>query len=124
MNLHGIVAGAIGRVNPHISALYMPSSGFTTGADFKQVPSYDGPISITVQVQALTVEDLKKLDNLNIQGSTTSAYLYGLAQGVVRDDSKGGDLLVFNGFEWLVTAILEAWPDWCKVSLARQGRKV
>jgi len=38
----------------------------------------------------------------------------------VRPLAKGGDLLDFGGQTWLVTAVLETWPDWCKVGVTLQ----
>lgn len=122
MNLHSIVFGAIGSVNPHVAGVLRVSTGFTTAADGQQVPTYAAPANITVQDQPLSVSDLKQLDALNIQGVTRAAYLFGDVQGVVRVDQKGGDLLAFNNRVWLVAAVIETWdtPGWCKVGLTLQ----
>ena len=55
------------------------------------------------------------------QGTIRAAYLYGNLAGVVRPDSKGGDLVEFNSQSWLVVKVLETWPDWCKVAIVYQG---
>jgi len=125
MNLHGIVAPAIGAVNPFVAATYRRSIGYTIGGDGTQVPSYvDLPVSL--QVQALTFTDLKQLDGVNIQGVHRAVYLNGAAMGVVRNIEAGGDLIVFpggtlpEGNVWLVTHVLERWPDWSKAAIALQ----
>lgn len=120
MNLHGIVSGAIGSVNPFVSATIQVSTGYTTTADFRQVPSYDTHAA-SVQVQALTFEDLKKLDGLNIQGIRRALYIAGAWNGVIRADARGGDLITMpDGTVWLAVLELEAWPDWTKIAVTRQ----
>jgi hypothetical protein len=119
MNLHGIVSNAIGALNPQQSITVMQSTGYTTAADGTQVPSYF-VIPATGQVQALTGSDIMKLNGLNIQGVTQKAYLTGDFEGVFRVLGKGGDLLKFGGQTYLVTAVLERWPDWVCVGITMQ----
>lgn len=121
MNLHAIVAPAIGFVNPHRTVLYRQSAGFTKTADFKQVPAYVNFPATVVQLQALSAKEVQHLDALNIQGVMKSLYMNGDAQGVVRPLAKGGDLFVIDGQTWLVVQVLETWPDWCKVAICLQG---
>jgi len=83
-----------------------------------------------MQVQALSAEDLKHPNFLNVQGVKRAVYLFGNVQGTVRPDAKGGDLLVFpqnrGGLNrtWLVVAVFETWtPDaqgFCKVGVVLQ----
>jgi len=120
MNLHGIVSGAVGAVNPQTKAMLSVSAGYVTADDGTQVPAYLRPKAVLLQIQALTGADLKQLDSLNIQGSTQAVYVSGDVEGVVKPDNKGGDLLVFNHQIWLTTAVLERWPDWVKVAVIRQ----
>lgn len=126
MNLHGIVRGAITTVNPDVSASVQKSGGSTTLPDGSRVPIYPTPIPVTVQVQALTYNDLVHLDGLGIQGVRRAVYLYGSVMGVVRVDQKGGDKLIFpagtlpEGNVWLAAHVLEQWPDWCKIAITLQ----
>ncbi len=120
MNLHGIAGPIIAAVNPMIQGTLTASTGYTTSADGSQVPSYAAPVTAPMQVQALTYKDLQQIDGLNIQGEARAIYLYGDWNGVLRPDSKGGDLISFNGQQWLVKQTLETWPDWCKVVAVRQ----
>lgn len=119
MNLHQIAAGAVGAVNPFIAVTVQQSTGYTVDANYNQVPSYT-TIDTTGQVQPLSASDVRKLEGLNIQNVTQAVYLNGNFEGVFRVLGKGGDLLVFNGFTYLVTAVLERWPDWCKVGVTMQ----
>lgn len=126
MNLHGIVRGAITTVNPDVPVTVRRSNGFSIEPDGVQIPSYTD-LAITVQVQALTYQDLKQLDGVNINGTRRAVYLNGAAMGVVRNLQVGGDLFIFpsgtlpEGDMWLVAYVLEQWPDWCKVALTLQN---
>lgn len=122
MNLHAIVSGAIGAVNPHVSVQVQLSTGHTTTPAGKRVPAYSAPVAMTAQVQALTSTDLRKLDGLNIQGSMRTLYLSGSLSGVSRLAQKGGDLVTMpDGAVYLTTMVLEQWPDWCKVAVTLQN---
>lgn len=130
LNLHAIVRPAINAVNPEILGQWLVSTGFTQAADFQQVPSYAAPVTVPMQVQALTGKDLRHQDLLNVQGVLRGVYMFGNVQGVVRVDAKGGDLLQFPQVlggtvrTWKVQAVLETWnptsPGWCKVAVVLQ----
>lgn len=127
MNLHGIVASAIGAVNPFVPVTLKRSTGYTTAPDGKQVPAYATIANLSVQVQALSFSDLQQLDGLNIQGVRRAVYLNGPIMGVVRVNQAGGDLMVFpmgtfpEGDTWLVAHVLERWPDWSKCAITLQN---
>lgn len=120
MNLHAIVAGAVGAVNPLVFAIIQPSAGSTTKSDGTQAPAYGDPINAMAQVQALTAREVQHLDSLNIQGIMRGVYLSGVIEGLDRPDAKGGDLLTFNGQTWLVTQVLESWDTWTHVAVTLQ----
>lgn len=115
MNLHGIVSGAIGSINPHISAQILKSTGYGTNPDGTRGPTYAAPIDVMIQRQELTQADLKQVENLNLQGVLAAIYVDGSWYGVNRPDGQGGDLIRFGSQEWLVVAVSEMWPDWTKV---------
>lgn len=126
MNLHGIVRGAITSVNPDIIVPYYKSTGYTKDATFAQAPSYAAPVNVPVQVQALSARDLQHTELVNMEGVKRSVHMYGNTQGIVRADKKGGDLLYFpqvprgTSYIWKVVAVLETWPDWCRVAVVLQ----
>lgn len=123
MNLHGLVSGAIGAVNPHVSASIDLSTGYTTNPDGSRVPTYQ-TVTGTAQVQALTYKDLEQVDGLNLNGEARGIYFYGDIQGVVRAKTKGADVITLsdgpNAGKWLVVQVLETWPDWCKCACVLQ----
>lgn len=118
MNLHGIVAGAIGAVNPMRSMVVKQSTGYTI-VNYVQVPAYT-TLNVSGQAQALTGKDLAMLNGLNVQGAMSAIYLSGNFEGVFRVLGKGGDLIIYGGITYLVVAVLERWPDWCKVAVVAQ----
>jgi hypothetical protein len=121
MNLHNIVSGAIGAINPFQAANVQYSNGYTMAADGSQVPSYIEVDNVQVQVQALTAKELQHLAALNIQGVMKALYLNGNSQGVVRPLGQGGDLFTLVSGTWLVTTVLETWDTgWCKVAVTLQ----
>lgn len=123
MDLRGIANGVTTTVNPNETVTVLRSTGFTTGAGAKQIPSYAAPVSGPGQIQALDANDLKQLDGLNIQGTVRAIYLRGTLAGVVRPNQTGGDLVKRkDGAEtWLVVKVLESWPDWTKAAICLQG---
>ncbi len=130
MNLHAIVSGAIGTVNPFVTATIQRSNGeYTTLPDGSRVPSYGDSITASVQVQALTADEIKHLDGLNIQGVRRAIYLTGAVASLVRDQNEGGDLIQFaagtfpEGDVWLIAIVLEAWSqsNWVKAAITLQN---
>lgn len=121
MNLHGIVAGVIGAVNPNVDALLYVCTGRTTANDGTQSPTYDFSRKVRAQVQSLTQNDLRQVEALNLQDVQNTMYLYGNVSGVVRASNKGGDKIkLADGTWWLVTGVIEQWPDWVKVAVTMQ----
>jgi hypothetical protein len=122
MDLRGIANGVTTTVNPNETVTVLRSTGFTTGAGAKQVPSYAEPVIGPAQVQALDADDIKQLDGLNIQGTIRAIYLRGTLAGVVRPNQTGGDIVKRkNDSEiWLVVKVLESWPDWTKAAIVLQ----
>ena len=125
MNLRGLANKYTRLTNNNIQVNWVQSTGYVTDSAGKRVPT---TITLTVeaQVQALSTSDLKHIDGLNITGVMRTVYLYGNAAGVVRADQIGGDILRFpevpNGTirNWLITQVVETWPDWCHVVVTLQ----
>lgn len=122
MNLHRIVSGAIGAINPFAPGVIRISTGYTTSGSGGQTPTYTDT-GVSVQLQALGYKDLQQIDGLNIQGVVKAAYVNGNFNGVNRPKRQGGDLLVVGGDTWLIVQPLEEWPDWCKFVVCLQVPK-
>ena len=124
MNLNSIAASAINAVNPNIDIRVKASTGYTVDTNFNQTPKYTERYTCG-QIQSLTSADLKKLNGLNIQGVEQKVYLDGNFEGCFRQLGLGGDLLEFaygsSGIQtYLVTAVIERWPEWCCVGVTMQ----
>lgn len=128
MNLHGIAGPIISAVNPMLPAYFEGSNSSSILEDGRQVASFLPPVVVVAQVQQLTSRDLQKLESLNLQQNGIAIYLYGVANGVVRISQKGGDLITVptgpSAGVYLVTVVLEQWPDWVKVSATLQNQPV
>jgi hypothetical protein len=121
MDLRGCANVVTDTVNPNIPVTIQASTGYTTGGvGMRQVPSYANPVSGYAQVQALTQEDLRHLDGLNIQGATYSIILRGPLNTAIRATSQGGDLVQFGGNTYLTVAVLEQWPLWSRAAIRLQ----
>ncbi|MFA6213383.1 MAG: hypothetical protein WC714_28360 [Candidatus Obscuribacterales bacterium] len=125
MNLHLMVRGLIGSINPDISATLKRSTGYTTGTDGTRVPAYT-TLTGMIQVQGINNSDLVHVNNLNQAAVLRSVWLHGNWAGVIRTDETGGDLLEFPMVPggavktWKITTVKESWPDWTSVIVALQ----
>lgn len=125
MNLRLMANAATRVINPNIKVIWIQSTGYTTDAAGKRTPTTKSTDYIG-QVQAVSAEDLRHIDGLNMQALMRTVYVYGNLQGVVRPDSKGGDILQFAQVpggavqDWLVTHVKETWPDWASVIVTLQ----
>lgn len=124
MDLRGIANSVTNAVNENMAVTVTPSTGSTVGTagnGYKQVPTYAAPVSGFAQLQALDGSDLKQIDGLNLQGVLRAIYLRGALAGVIRPNSKGGDIVTIAApappmyvGTWLVVKVLEQWPLWAK----------
>lgn len=120
LQMHSLVAGAIGTVNPFVKATLRRSTGYVTNADFTRTPTYEDT-QLLIQVQALASEEIRQVEGLNLQGNKTAVYLSGRWNGLVRAGKQGGDMLKFHGKVWLVAIVLEDWASWTKLAVVEQN---
>jgi len=128
VDIRGIANSVSNVINPNVSATVRVSSGYTIDpATLKQVPSYAPDAVGPVQFQALDGDDLKQLEGLNLQGALRAVFLRGQLAGVIRADSKGGDLVIVAApapvelrGTWLVVKVFETWQTWTKAAVCRQ----
>lgn len=128
MNLRQIANGLTRAVNPNQTVQWVRSTGYSTDAAGKRQPLPDLTKPLSANVQPLQGKDLQHVDALNLQGVFRSVYLYGDVEAIVRADGKGGDILQFpltpggDAKNWLVTQVMESWPDWCRVIVTLQAQ--
>lgn len=122
MDLRTISNQVSSVINANIPVTIRKSTGYTIDTNSrKQIPAYAADVTGYGQLQALDGDDLKQLDGLNIQGTVKALYLRGVLAGVVRPDSKGGDIILIAGRTWLTVKVLEGWSDWTKIAIRLQG---
>lgn len=115
MNLHGIASPLVGIVNPFVTAQLVASTGDAVNADGSTTPGYASPVSIQVQAQELSFKEIEHANNLNLQGILKSIYCPGSVSAINRVSGTGGDKIVIVDQTYLVVAVTEQWPDWCRV---------
>jgi hypothetical protein len=129
MDLRTIANQVSNTVNPNIIVTLQTSAGSTIGAAGRQQPQYNTPLTGPAQIQALDNVDLKKIEGMNLSGSVRAIYMKGNLAGVIRPDSKGGDLVTVAPAPgvpallvglWLTSKVLESWPLWTKVVIVKQ----
>lgn len=125
MNLRNIANRRIQRINPDQEIVWKRSTGWTVDENYQQVPSYE-EITCKGNVQSVSDERLRQLNNLNISGVFRSVYLSANAMGVSFRQMRGGDLLTFREFQgteqttWKVVQTAETWDNWCHVIAVQQ----
>lgn len=122
MNLHGLVSGMVGTVNPQVPIQIRVSIGNKIGTNFVPTPQYASPITVLGQVQELSIKDLRQVEGLNLNGTLRNLYINGNINAGQRVTLKGGDIIILpDGTVWLVTAVPESWPDWCRALIVQQN---
>lgn len=121
MNLHSMVKGYIANVNPMTAVTLKTSAGYTRNSDGSRTPVYTNT-DLMAQVQGISGDMLAYLQNQGIQGVLRSVFLDGNIEGVAQLNQKGGDLLEFGGYRWLVVHVMQPWPDWTEIVVVQQSR--
>jgi hypothetical protein len=76
-------------------------------------------------VQPITWRDVQQMEGVNLGGVRWKVYLSGEVDAIVRPEKRGGDLITISTGRhqgvWLVTQILEQFPDWCCAAITLQN---
>ena len=121
MNLHALVRGAITAVNPDQDVMLLQSAGQVVET-YQQRPAWAPAVKVKAQVQPTPDKALQWLLQTRQNTVWRDCYLYGPVYGLERASAKGGDMLYFEGFEWQVDQVLEAWSataGWTKVRVVQ-----
>ena len=124
MNLREIANSAIQVINPDQTITWKRSTGWQI-VNYQQVPTYE-EIECLGNVQALSDEQLRHANDMNLSGVMRSVYLSQNAMGVSFRQIRGGDILTFREFqdieptEWKVAHSAETWDNWCHVICVQQ----
>lgn len=124
----GTGTGGIGTYDISPSQMAVSQALTITGSG-QRVPTYAITADVPMQFQALSSDDLKHVDGLNISTVLRSVHLNGDLQGLDRPGIRGGDILLAPtgltgaGVDtWLVVGVPEGWDaaGWCHVIVALQ----
>jgi hypothetical protein len=125
--IRNIIRAGINTINPDISIVILQSNGFTVLPGGIQAPGYLPAIDAIAQLQPIPSEELKHINNYNSASVYYDLYIDGDFHSLNRADEKGGDLIYFDGFEWLVISRPEAFSltsNWTKVRVIQQKKEV
>lgn len=117
MNLHAVVRGVIPVVNPDQTVILLQSAGQVV-ENYQQRPAWAPAVKVKAQVQPTPDKALQWLLQTRQDSIWRDCYLYGPVRGLERATARGGDMLYFEGYEWQVDQVLEAWnatAGWTKV---------
>ena len=123
MNLHSIVRGAICAVNPDVTVIIRRSNGFIEDEAGQQIPQYLPTVSVTAQIQPINSEERRSVERLNQSRIYRNAYLDGDWTGLKRSTEQGGDLVYWDGYEWWIDDVPEAWDPtagWTCIRIVQQ----
>jgi hypothetical protein len=120
VNLHQIASKAIRIINENKTVLYYKSIGYNFGYAAVQQPLYADPKEIIIQRQAAGAGDIEHTKGVNIQSLVFHIYSLEDLQAVNRPVGTGGDLIVMDGYTWLVERIIENWGKWTKAAIYLQ----
>lgn len=125
LNLHNIVASAIGAVNPHQTVVLRRFAGWGTDGSGERQALYLPPVAVLAQVQPLPQDKLQFVNAEQNSAIWRQMYLQGDWQGLSRAGESGGDLVYWGGFEWIINPVSEAWGQlagWTLIVVQAQGR--
>jgi len=119
IDVRAIANTAIQSINGDVSVTIRKNTGYTIGAGRRQSPTYSN-ITGMAQVQALDNKDLMKLEGLKLQGNSRALYLKGNLHGIIRAESLGNDMVIYDSKVWIIVKVLETWPTWTKAAILEQ----
>lgn len=111
MNLHEIVSGAINSINPFQTITITPRSSYTVNDYGEAIPNEGASYEIQAQIQPITSEDIKFINNYNESTIYKAFWVSANAFGLNRPMARGGDKVEWNGKTFYVTSMPEDWYE-------------
>lgn len=121
INLHNIVRGAINSINPDQSVILKINKGSVHQPGGILEPEFE-EIETIAQVQPIKSSEIQFINNYVAGATYNNFYFNGSVNGINRRKLTGGDIIVYNGFEWYVDSQEEDWDTvgWSKVRAVQQ----
>lgn len=111
MNLHEIVKCAINSVNPFQTITITPRSSYTVNDYGEAVATEGTSYTIQAQIQPLTSEDIKFINNYNESTIYKAFWVSANTFGLNRPMARGGDKVVWGSQIYYVTSMPEDWYE-------------
>ncbi len=121
MNLFSLASTMTSVISPLQPAILRRMTGTELAADYSTTPLYED-IPVMIDIQPAPAALLQFTGDITQQGESRTVFMQGSAHTLNRPLQTGGDALLFEGSEWLVTKILEQWGanEWCRLIVTRQ----
>lgn len=121
MNLHALVRGVISTVNEDQKVIVLINKGSQHLYGGITQPLWK-KIRTTAQVQPVSSDEIKFIDNYVESSTYRTFYLNGDFNGLNRRVGSGGDKIYWNGHYWYVASNPEPWEiaGWTCVHCVQQ----
>lgn len=121
MDIFSLASSLTSTLNPLQNATFRHMSGTTQAANYSLQAVYEDHPTL-IDIHPTPSGMLQLLDDITQQNESRLIYMRGTAHTLSRPLQCGGDSLIFEGSEWLITKILEQWGanEWCKLIVTRQ----
>ena len=113
MNLHEVVSSAINAINPFQEIAIVSRGGYVVNDYGETVVCTDKKITVMADIQPVSSEDIKFINNYNQSSIYKSFYVSEDVHGLNRPLAKSGDIIEWNGNTYYVTSLKEGWYDTC-----------
>ena len=120
MNLHSMVVGVVGVVNPNKEVMLRRFVAITQNAYYEKEATYID-IIIKAQIQGLTSYQLKVMAYLKLHGEAYSLITSEVLQAGSTVEQKGGDIIVYNEQDYLIVHVGETFHDHTAAIMVKQG---
>lgn len=121
VNLHRVVRSAINSINTDQDVVIKLNKGVEHQPGGLQVPVWE-EVEDKAQVQPIKSSEIKFINNYNSSSTYRNFYFDRTIHGINRRRLTGGDIIVWDGFEWFVDSNEEDWQTvgWSKVRAIQQ----
>lgn len=113
MNLHDIVSNAINAINPFQEITITSRGGYTVNDYGERVASEGSSITVMADIQPISSEDIKFINNYNQSSIYKSFYVSADVHGINRPLVKAGDIVTWGSQTYYVTSLKEGWYETC-----------
>lgn len=121
INLHNVVRGVINSINPDQQVTIKLNMGATHKPGGILEPTFE-EVQDIAQIQPVKSSEIQFINNYNSSSTYRNFYFNRNLHGVNRRRLTGGDIIIWDGFEWFIDSNEEDWQTvgWSKVRGVQQ----